>query len=661
MQLFWLEQSGAAIAYSKIAPGDSFRQHTYAGHVWAIAKPNGDYLAIFQADTEPRIALIDGSTPARAAPRGGGGGGGAGRSPDGSKRIAFRDHNAILNRGDNETPITTNGSESSYYEGGVFWSPNSASAVFFRTAPGEKRKIHIVESSPRDQVQPKLRTFDYEKPGDRLDHPKPVLWRDGELIEIDDSLFPNPWPSRRVEWAPDSRSFILVYNQRGHQLMRVVRVDAQTGQSKLIIEEKTDTFIDYTNKIVRHFLWDTEEIVWMSERSGWNHLYLFDMKTGELKNPITQGQWVVRGVDRVDAEKRQIWFRAGGIHPAQDPYHVHYCRVDFDGSNLTILTQGDGTHTVSYSPNGQWMLDVYSRVDLPPVTELRRASDGSLVMEIERADASELIAEGWKPPVRFVAKGRDGQTDIYGILFFPMNHDPTKKYPVIENVYAGPQGSHVRKNFAINDMRQSLAELGFIVVQADGMGTSNRSKAFHDVCFKNLADAGFPDRIAWLRAAAQQYPSIDLNRVGIYGGSAGGQNALGGMLLHGDFYKAAVADCGCHDNRMDKVWWNEQWMGYPLGEHYDQQSNVTLAPKLQGKLLLMVGELDNNVDPASTMQVVNALIRADKDFELLVMPGIGHGTYGTPYGRRRLMDFFVRSLWNAEPRAAGETNRNTEN
>ena len=261
---------------------------------------------------------------------------------------------------------------------------------------------------------------------------------------------------------------------------------------------------------------------------------------------------------------------------------------------------------------------------------------------------SALLATGWKAPERFVAKGRDGTTDIYGVIFRPTNLDPKKKYPVIEDIYAGPQDSFVPKAFAAFREPQALAELGFIVVQIDGMGTSNRSKAFHDVCWKNLGDAGLPDRILWMKAAAAKYPYMDLTRVGIYGVSAGGQDALRALLAHPDFYKVGVAACGCHDNRMDKIWWNEQWMGWPVGPHYAEQSNVTNAHKLQGKLLLIVGEMDHNVDPASTMQVVNALIKADKDFDLLVVPGAGHGIGGA-YGVRRMRDFFVRHLLGVEP------------
>jgi len=391
-------------------------------------------------------------------------------------------------------------------------------------------------------------------------------------------------------------------------------------------------------------------VLWMSERDGWNHLYLYDAKTGRVKNQVTKGEWVVRGVERVDAEKRQVWFRASGIRLGQDPYYVHYARVNFDGSGLVVLTEGDGTHKLDYSPDGRFFLDTWSRVDQAPVTELRRTADGKLVCALEQADASELLKAGWTTPERFTAKGRDGTTDIYGVIWRPTNFDPARKHPVIENIYAGPQDAFTPKAFRATGGQQAMAELGFIVVQLDGMGTSQRSKAFHDVCWKNLKDAGFPDRVLWIKAAAAKHPEMDLSRVGIYGGSAGGQNALRGMLDYPDFYKVCVADCGCHDNRMDKIWWNELWMGWPVDESYARSSNVTDAHKLRGKLLLVVGELDHNVDPASTMQMANALQKADKDFELLIVTGTGHGSAETPYGSRRRADFFVRHLLGVEPR-----------
>src|SRR4029450_10791160 len=285
---------------------------------------------------------------------------------------------------------------------------------------------------------------------------------------------------------------------------------------------------------------------------------------------------------------------------------------------------------------------------------LHRTSDGSLVGEIDRGNIAALTEAGWKPPEVFVAKGRDGKTDIWGVIVKPTTFDPSKRYPVIENIYAGPHGSFVPKTFNAYKGMQAKAELGFIVVQIDGMGTSNRSKAFHDVAWQNIGDAGFPDRILWHKAAAAKYPWYDVTRVGIYGGSAGGQNSLGALLFHPEFYKVAVSYAGCHDNRMDKIWWNEQWMGWPLGPQYSASSNVDNAYRMQGKVLLVVGEMDSNVDPSSTMQVVNQLIKNDKDFDLLYIPGAGHGPGGA-YGEHKRFDFFVRQLLGVTPPAWTKT------
>lgn len=574
-------------------------------------------------------------------------------SPDGKWTATVRDHNVFLKEksGGAESALTTEGTFGDGYEPRVFWAPDSSKLIALRTAKGDDRRVHLIESSPKSQLQPKTDSYEYLKPGDRVPITKPHLFDVAarKEIPIDDRLFENPWSVEEFHWSPDSRQFSFIYNQRGHQVLRVVGVDAQTGEAKPIVDEQSKTFIDYAHKTFAHHVEKTGEIIWMSERDGWNHLYLIDGRTGEVKNQITKGEWLVRGVDRVDEDEHQIWFRAAGIHSGQDPYYVHFARVNFDGTGLVVLTDGDGTHQIDFSQDRKYLIDNYSRIDLAPITELRKVEDGKLVCELERADNSSLKQTGWQQPERFVAKGRDGKTDVYGVIFRPSTFDQTKKYPIIEQIYAGPQGAFVPKNFAPLHRVQALAELGFIVVQIDGMGTNWRSKAFHDVCWKNLGDAGFPDRILWMKAAAEKYPYFDISRVGVYGGSAGGQNALGALLFHGDFYKAAAADCGCHDNRMDKVWWNELWMGWPVGPHYAAQSNVTNAHKLRGRLLLMVGELDKNVDPASTMQVVDALIKAGKDFELIVFPGGGHGSGSSPYGVRRQRDFFVRHLLGVEP------------
>jgi dipeptidyl aminopeptidase/acylaminoacyl peptidase len=577
---------------------------------------------------------------------------GAGRSPDGKWVALIKENNVRIRPADGgEIALSKEGTAEDGYAGRIFWSPDSKRLVVLRTKRVDERKVNFVQSSPRDQLQPKLVTLNYAKPGDPLPVSKPHLFdvAGRKEIPIHDDLFANPWSITQFRWEKDSARFSFLYNQRGHQALRVVAVDSATGRASAVVDETSKTFIDYAHKFFLQHLDATHELIWMSERDGWNHLYLYDAKRGKVKNQITKGEWVVRGVDRVDEEKRQIWFRTGGLYAGQDPYHIHYARVNFDGTGLVKLTDGDGTHSVSYSPDRRFLIDTYSRVDLPPVTELRKAEDGKLVCKLEEADISALRETGWKAPERFVAKGRDGNTDIYGVIHRPSNFDPKKRYPVIEDIYAGPQGAFVPKAFRAFHYPQALAELGFIVIQIDGMGTSYRSKAFHDVCWKNLGDAGFPDRIRWIKAAAAKYPSVDLSRVGIYGTSAGGQSSLGGLLAYPDFYKVGVSVCGCHDNRMDKVWWNELWMGWPVGPHYAEQSNVTNAHKLQGKLLLIVGEVDRNVDPASTMQVVNALIKANKDFDLLVIPNGGHGIGGA-YGVRRQRDFFVRHLLGVEPR-----------
>ncbi|MFK8111629.1 MAG: prolyl oligopeptidase family serine peptidase, partial [Rubripirellula sp.] len=443
----------------------------------------------------------------------------------------------------------------------------------------------------------------------------------------------------------------FLYNQRGHQRLRLISVNAKTAEPRVTIDEASETFICYSSKTFLKRMDATEEAIWMSERDGWNHLYLIDTKTGKMKNRITAGHWVVREVERVDEQARQIYVKVSGIDPDQDPYHLHLIRVDFDGKNLVRLTAGDGDHRWQFAENNEFLIDTYSRVDLPQITELRRADTGELVCELERADATELEAISWQPPQRFVAKGRDGETNIHGIIVRPTNFDPKRKYPVLEAIYAGPHSSFVPRRFGLHASLYSMAELGFIVVKIDGMGTSHRSKAFHDVCWQNLGDSGFPDRIAWIKAASEQHSEMDLSRVGIWGGSAGGQSAMRALIAHGDFYHAAVADCGCHDNRVDKIWWNEQWMGYPIASHYQDQSNVTQAHRMQGDLMLIWGELDRNVDPASTMQVIDALVKANKDFEQLIMPGVGHGAAGHPYAKRRQADFFIRKLWGRTPRA----------
>jgi dipeptidyl aminopeptidase/acylaminoacyl peptidase len=477
------------------------------------------------------------------------------------------------------------------------------------------------------------------------------------VTQVDQALFPNAYQLTTPQWWADSRGFTFEYNQRGHQVYRVIEVDAATGAARALVSEEPKTFVSYRpasdnlsepGARWRRDLADGRELLWMSERDGWKHLYLIDGRTAKVKAQVTKGPWVVRNVHAVDTVQRRLWFIGNGRDAGQDPYFTKHYRVNFDGTGLVAFTPEDGTHTVTWSPDTAYYVDQWQRPDLPTVTVLKRTSDQHVVMELERGDASALVAAGYQMAEPFTATGRDGVTDIWGVIVRPTSFDPSRRYPVIEQIYAGPQGSFAPKTFQVTSAARTLAEHGFIVVQVDGMGTANRSKAFHDVAWRNLGDAGFPDRILWHRAIAAKYPWYDTSRVGIYGTSAGGQNAMGALLFHPEFYTAAFSAVGCHDNRMDKIWWNEQWMGWPVGEHYAAASNVVNAHRLRGKLMLVVGELDTNVDPASTMQVVDALVKAQKDFELLVLPGQGH-TNGGAYGVRRMTDFFVRSLLGVQP------------
>ena len=575
------------------------------------------------------------------------------RSPDGKLEAMVRNYNVAIRRVGERTvtPLSTDGSEGGYYDPETLvWSPDSRKIAVYKVKPGHRRYVQYVESSPEDQLQPKHATLQYAKPGDVLDVETPALFHVDTRLQllVDNASFPNAYDLTRLDWRSDSSAFTFEYNQRGHQVYRVISVDAATAAARAVISEESKTFFCYSGKKFRHDLDEGKEIVWMSERDGWNHLYLYDGVTGAVKNQITKGHWPVRSVVQVNAKERQVYFAASGMSPERDPYFVQYYRINLDGTGLTPLTSADANHTVVLSADAKLYVDTYSRVDMAPRTELRRSADGALVDQLEQGNIADLVAAGWKVPEVFVAKGRDGTTDIWGVVVRPTNFDSSKKYPVLENIYAGPQGSFVPKSFAAFNAMQAQADIGFIVVQIDGMGTNNRSKAFHDVAWKNLKDAGFPDRILWHKAVAAKYPYYDVTRVGLYGTSAGGQNSLGGLLFFPDFYKVAVSAAGCHDNRMDKIWWNEQWMGWPIGPEYAESSNVDNAYRLQGKVLLVVGEMDQNVDPSSTYQVVNQLIKHNKDFDLLVIPGAGHGSGGA-YGDHKRYDFFVRTLLGVNP------------
>lgn len=574
-------------------------------------------------------------------------------SPDKKWEALTKGYNVFIRSKTNpkeEYQLSYDGTETDYYSANIAWSPDSKKLATNKVRPGREHLIYFVEAAPADQLQPKLHSRNYLKPGDAVPQRKPQLFLvdNRKQIEVNDATITDQYHLTNPVWRKDSRAFTVEYNQRGHQVYNVLEIDAQNGNVRNVIEESSNTFIHYSGKYFRYDVADGKEIIWMSERDGWNHLYLFDGATGKVKNQITKGEWVVRRVVQVDEAKRKIIFEGNGREADQDPYLVQYYSINFDGSGLAALTSENAYHRGTFSSDYKYFVDTYSRVDLPPVTVLRSAADGNVLMELEKADVTELLKTGWRAPEVFSAKGRDGKTDIWGVIIRPSNFDPTKKYPVIEHIYAGPHNSFVPKTYnPAASLMHEVAELGFIVVQIDGMGTSNRSKAFHDVAWKNLKDAGFPDRIPWIKRAAEKYTYMDTTRVGIFGMSAGGQSSMGALLFHPEFYKVAVSSVGCHDNRMDKIWWNEQWMG-KLGPHYAACSNVVNAHKLQGKLLLVAGELDDNVDPASTTQVVDALIKANKNFDYLMVPGMAHGT-GGEFGERKRRDFFVKHLLGVDP------------
>lgn len=547
--------------------------------------------------------------------------------------------------GGKEIQFTSDGTAEKPY-GRYSWSPDSKHLVAFHIDPKKTREVYYILSDVPGTTRGELKSHPYAQPGDEMTTYEIYVFNvaDQSKTKVD---------AEKIDTAPaihwrqgDNRYFTYEKSDRNRQRFRVIEVNTTNGKTRNIIDEKTNTFI-FEQRIYTKYLPETHEIVWITDKDGWRHIYLVNELTGAEKL-LTKGNWVVRDIDSVDVKKKQIWFKGSGMNADEDPYFVHNYRISFDGKKLFNLTPEKGNHAVIYSPDGTYYQDTYSQINIPAVITLKMTSTGKKIMDLEHTETKDLMATGVKLPEVFVAKARDGKTDIWGVICRPSNMDLNKTYPVIENIYAGPQDSFVPKSFLPFSEMQSMAELGFIVVQIDGMGTDNRSKAFHDVCWKNIADAGLPDRILWIKAMAAKYPQADINRVGIYGTSAGGQNSTGAVLFHPEFYKVAVSACGCHDNRIDKQWWNEQWMGYPVGPHYDAQSNITNAAKLKGNLLLIVGEADTNVPPESTYRLADALKKADKDFGLIIIGGSDH-TDGGPYGRRKKRDFFVKNLLNVDP------------
>ena len=589
-------------------------------------------------------------------------------SPDGKWELYIRDFNVwIKENGTNkEYQLSFDGAERAGY-GQVRWSPDSRTIFAMKQYEVDTRQILLAESRPTNQTQPNYRWIDYAKPGDALAQNIPVLFNveTKQQIPFDASSFNNQYSLYFSAWSPDSKYAIFHYNQRGHQVYQIVAINTETGEYRALVDEQSNTFI-YYNDIVTRYLDGGNTLLFTSERDNWRHLYTVDIATGNVKQ-ITKGDWNVREILHLDEEQGIILCYANGLKAkeergnvapgtvsaagkkgkpqGEDPYNKHLIKVEIATGKVTDLTPENGHHTVYFNGNYSYFVDNYSRPDMAPVAVLKESGSGKVVLPLQTAKLDRLLETGYTLPEVFVAKGRDGKTDIWGTIHRPSNYDPSKKYPVIEYIYAGPHDSFVDKNYVIRNRFDRLKEMGFIVVYIDGMGTDNRSKEFQDVCWRNLKDAGFPDRILWMKAAASVYPEMDIDKVGIYGYSAGGQSAMGALLFYPEFYKVAVALCGCHDNRMDKIWWNEQWMGYPIGPWYGESSNVDNAHKLQGDLLLINGELDDNVDPASTLQVVSELVKHNKQFEQLYLPGHNHNL-GSEYITRRIYEFFYRKCRN---------------
>lgn len=637
----------------------------------------------------------DGPVPAgsggNAFGRGGravGGGRGGGRaggqppsvaSPDGKHAAFIRDFNLWVRdtASGAERQLTTDGVKDFGYATNnagwtksdnpvVVWSPDSTKIATFQHDGRNVGEMYLVRTNAG---HPELSAWKYPLPGD-----DDIFMIERVLIDVeagkvtrlkmpadphrstlcDHVVCGGSWSD--VEWAADSKSLAFVSTSRDHKVENL-RVTDLEGNVRDVLEEKVATFFESGNGRVNwHYLPKSNEVIWFSERDNWGQLYLYDLATGQLKNQITTGEGNVTQLITIDEDKRQLWFWAVGKDPKRDPYFRHFYRINFDGTGLTLLTPGNGDHSVSVSPDRRFLIDTYSTPDTPPVVELRSATDGSLVLPLEKSDISKLVASGWQAPVPITVKCRDGVTDCYGILHKPYRLDPSKKYPIINKIYPGPQtGSVGGRTFSASRGDDSaLAELGFAVVEIDGMGTPWRSKKFHEAYYANMGDNTLPDQIAGMKELAKQFPWIDLDRVGIWGHSGGGFATADAMFRHPEFFKVGIAESGNHDNRVYEDDWAEKWQGLlgkdSLQAGYIDAANQTHADKLQGKLLLAHGTMDNNVPPDNTLLVVDALIKANKDFDLLMIPNAAHG-YGAAgnYMMRRRWDYFLTWLMGVTP------------
>ncbi len=600
-------------------------------------------------------------------------------SPDG-KRVAFiRDYNLWVREAatGKETQLTTDGVKDFGYATNnagwsksdspvLAWSPDSKKIATFQHDGRGVGEMYLVNT----QVgHPKLEAWKYPLPGDQK-----IFMIERVIIEVDAAkvvrlkMPADPHRSTLcdhvvcggvwadVQWSADGKQLAFVSSSRDHKEAKLRVADAATGAVRDVLEEKVATFFESGNGRVNwRYLSASNEILWFSERDNWGQLYLYDAQTGKLKNQITTGDGNVTQLLRVDERNRLLYFLGVGKEKGRDPYFRHFYRIGFDGKGLKLLSPEDADHDISLSPSGQFFVDGYSKPDVPPVAVLRDW-EGKQLLTLEKADISRLLATGWKPPQPITVKARDGATDLYGLMFVPTKFDPIKKYPIINNIYPGPQTGSVRgRNFsAERGDQQALAELGFVVIQVDGMGTPWRSKKFHEFWYGEMGDNTLPDQVTAMKQLAQRHAWIDIDRAGMYGHSGGGNATAAAMFQYPDFFKVGVAQAGNHDNREYEDDWAEKWQGLLKRNedgttNYDNQANQLIAKNLKGKLLLAHGTLDNNVPPYSTLLVVNELIKANKDFDLILFPNRAHGFGNEPYMVRRRWDYFVKHLLGAEP------------
>ena len=553
------------------------------------------------------------------------------------------------------------GTEEVKQSAAVFWAPDSSKLMTYRIDSRSSGRFTSLQFVPPNQLRPKAFTYVYPLPGEVLAKAEPIIFdiQSGRRIDVKSAPIELPFQEGPgFDWFPDSKSFYYDYDERGYKSKELRVVDALTGEQKVLIREQSDTYVDPGETFYR-FVKSTGEILWGSERDGWDQLYLYS-KTGQLENPITQGHWVVQQIEYVDEPNRRIYFSASGREKDEDPYQTHLYSVAFDGKGLQLLTPENATHSINFSPEGTYFIDSYSRPDMPDKIVMRRTKDGSEARVLEQTDPSPLTKIGWKAPEPFHGKASDGTTDLYGLIWRPSNFDTARKYPVVEFVYTGPQSFFVPKTFGTLWL-QSMAELGFVVVMVDGRGTAGRSRAFHQLSYRNLGGA-FEDHVAMIKQMASRYPYMDTERVGVFGTSAGGYGAAHAMLAFPDFYKVGVSTSGDHDARLDKAWWNELYQGYPVQDDYAQQSNVTMASRLKGHLLLEHGDVDDNVHPVETMRLADALMKANKDFDMLLVPNMFHGESGEHalYLVRRRWDYFVQYLLGVTPPASFEIKEDRE-